>query len=433
MNYKNYNLILLLFIVFCYKINAQASITLTNTDYVICDMQPIDVTGVYSIPIGNSANVSIVLIEQGCGSGTATLTNTFSNNSFSFTIDPVAMGLNQNCSYEIAASLSGYGVGDNDTANNTSLPDIVFNSQCTSIALTNTDYIICNMQPIDITGSFSVPNPNSVSISIVLIQQGCGSGTTTITQTFSNGNFSFNIDPIALGLNQNCTYEIVASLNGFGTTDSDTANNTSLPDIIFDTDCNIVDPCSLEGLELVVDPFTRILSWNNIANRYRIEFVVDYKCIGPNPNPFLDGNTELYSTVNNFIDLDNVLTDTGGRSWRFRIKAGRGCPWSDWCCITLVPNPINTDYYSACVSSQERLLPNKITTNIDDAKISVSSENLNIESFTLYNIHGKIENRTNKARKNNHYLYTDNLKQGIYILRIRLEDNSIVTKKVYIK
>lgn len=75
----------------------------------------------------------------------------------------------------------------------------------------------------------------------------------------------------------------------------------------------------------------------------------------------------------------------------------------------------------------------KIYPNPAKEVIHLSHNNLYIQSFTLYDIHGRIVNQIQAINTNKHSINVSNLENGMYILSVVLEDDSVVNRNVIIK
>ena len=177
-----------------------------------------------------------------------------------------------------------------------------------------------------------------------------------------------------------------------------------------------------------------VLSWEDIPNAtYTLEFIVDYSCFS-SPFPPLDGNTGTFTTTNNFISLSHDVTPvTGGRSWRYRIKTGDDCEWTEWCCVAY--GRIDTSCDSTGdrvnhIANHENIL---VYPNPASNEISIATDKTNITSIEIYNIHGTLVKSVKEIKALQHTLDVTRLKIGYYILKITLLDGTTQYKNLILK
>ncbi len=177
-----------------------------------------------------------------------------------------------------------------------------------------------------------------------------------------------------------------------------------------------------------------VLSWEDIPNAtYTLEFIVDYSCFS-SPFPPLDGNTGTFTTTNNFISLSHDVTPvTGGRSWRYRIKTGDDCEWTEWCCVAYGRIDTSCDSTSDRVNhiaNRENIL---VYPNPASNEISIATDKTNITSIEIYNIHGTLVKSVKEIKALQHTLDVTRLKIGYYIIKITLLDGTTQYKNLILK
>ncbi|WP_298494917.1 T9SS type A sorting domain-containing protein [uncultured Algibacter sp.] len=124
-----------------------------------------------------------------------------------------------------------------------------------------------------------------------------------------------------------------------------------------------------------------------------------------------DNETNIYTDIKN--DTFNIKLDAGVYNERFEI----------------------TFKETAILSTAENTFNNfKIFQNNTISQLSLlNPNNLNIKSLSLFDVSGKqVINTFIASNKQNHSISTKSLSDGVYIVKINLEDNQVLSKKIVV-
>ena len=157
-----------------------------------------------------------------------------------------------------------------------------------------------------------------------------------------------------------------------------------------------------------------------------------------NSSAKLNSNTNItYSAGQRILLTYNSNTGvTGG----FHAKAGssflakiEGCTpenSSKESSNTDKTNPSNFDKQDSLLNNDDDL---KIYPNPAKDKITIIIKNKKIESYVLYDINGRIIKANANLKSQNHTISVNDFQKGIYIIRISLEDGSIVNRNIILQ
>lgn len=124
-----------------------------------------------------------------------------------------------------------------------------------------------------------------------------------------------------------------------------------------------------------------------------------------------DNETDIYTDIKN--DAFNIKLDAGVYNERFEIT------FKETAILSTAKNTFNNF---------------KIIQNNTISQLSlINPNNLNIKSLSLFDVSGKqVINTFIASNKQNHSISTKSLSDGVYIVKINLEDNQVLSKKIVV-
>ncbi|WP_299365728.1 3-coathanger stack domain-containing protein [Winogradskyella sp.] len=256
-----------------------------------------------------------------------------------------------------------------------------------------------------------------------------------------NGNFGHWIYQFDLQNTNNSPLFIGSSLSGDAETD--------LPTLVRGIDDKIYVPNSNNFLGVINNPNLSGTSSNYVNNQIDLGTNVIAKKLPQqvqvqNNNNCPDNLTITQTVSNGTNDIQeasnwivalNVIENAANAEYDagkfvklesgFHARAGSTFrAYIDGCLIT---QPVSKN----SIFNNNEILDNQIIIFPNPAKdkVYLSHSKLNIKSFVLYDIHGRSVTK-NDLNSNKHTIEVSKFKDGLYILRIVLEDNSVITKKL---
>ncbi|MBC3846838.1 T9SS type A sorting domain-containing protein [Winogradskyella echinorum] len=161
----------------------------------------------------------------------------------------------------------------------------------------------------------------------------------------------------------------------------------------FETSISITDDV-LNGT-IVYDEVLNITANNSIESGANATYLAS-NSITLNPGFYAKDGSEFLARIVECVDIDIVPPPTSGKSISFDDK------------LRVYPNPAQDKLY-----------------------IYIKEQKL--KSFTIYDLYGKVINESYELNDNNLEIDVNKLSRGIYLLQIKLEDNSIITKRIILK
>lgn len=318
----------------------------------ICLSDSFSVSGTYNTCIyENNATVEIYIKEIGSLNTNKIAENNFYNGGFTFPninlTQILNFNYNPNSLYEIYAIM----IDDDGSTQYSSFIELNIN-ECDDdniegeINLINTSYEICDLNTINILGTYSNNNANNINITLSLIPIGnLVPPTVTVSENFDNNIFEFSINPTTLNLNSNYDYEINVKITGTDIEDNNSSNNSSDPDITFTTDCQ---NCAISNITNNASISNNILSWPaNQGENYTVSFVSNTSCnFENNSEPENNIVTYTYSSFENSVDLQNISNILNRKCFNWIIKTD--CSnWSSGCLIGIY-DPTSFSFEGNC-------------------------------------------------------------------------------------
>lgn len=255
---------------------------------------------------------------------------------------------------------------------------------------------------------------------------------------FTDGNYSFDIDSNAINFDESQDYNIyVCAEFADGSVVTEFLKGIEITfDDCEETQCQLVTGVQYEWVQ--EDPPSPILTWDSIAGAtYTLEFVVDNALCGYGPQPLIDGNSATFTTNKNFIYLNTVHYEIGGFYWRYRIRTGPNCEWTEWSCTdtALARNAKHTREINGKNINLESISTNlQLHPNPAKDELSISMDNTKLAVVELYDIYGArvlaIKKSSNALK---HKINVESLRRGYYVVKVRLEDGTIKFKNIILK
>ncbi|WP_299523105.1 3-coathanger stack domain-containing protein [Winogradskyella sp.] len=121
----------------------------------------------------------------------------------------------------------------------------------------------------------------------------------------------------------------------------------------------------------------------------------------------------------NFVKLQRGFHARAGSTFRAYIDG----------CLNTQPVAKNSIFNNDKISDNQIV----IFPNPAKDKVRLSHNQMNIQSFELYDIHGRTVINNNNLNSSKHTIDVSSFEKGFYIIRIVLEDNSVITKNLVIK
>jgi len=309
---------------------------------------------------------------------------------------------------------------------------------CRTGFLTMNDFVLsCPEFPIEVTGTFSLPNYGSISSLELSLLQG---GTTIATGLdaaidYTTNTYAFSINDLTLfGNPPSGEYEVQATIVFAGANGDEcrpfSANTVLSPNAAISfKECDESYVCStLENTSINGS----ILSWPDIgAAVYYIDLMPNSLCCNPNDNSVYGPMTTVEVTTNEFD-----LITMPDKCSMVRVYT-RECPPTNWCCVS--PSGPSSFYFpygenclpppsSNAANSRITILPNPATN-----ELTIGVDETKIYSIEIYNIYGlRVNNRQqlNSARER---INVSTLPRGLFIIKVKLIDGSNYIQSIILK
>ncbi|MEZ4792897.1 MAG: T9SS type A sorting domain-containing protein [Gelidibacter sp.] len=378
-------------------------VSLDQNQYIIdCDTESITISGTYTLNDESNENMYVDLfISDGSLGNTLFASGVFTNGLFSFIINNPAAIFNNSTIYNISV-VATYAFDDTElTAQIDGSPDIIFqecNLPCDPITNIAVNGAILSWASLDtnfelefISDGTCCENENGIHTPF----------------TYSTSNLNIDLDIVASALHAKCfRFRIQSNCSDWTNwcclvnVGSDTQLTTdcipSNPCESYDPDPMLLSPTDdiLNGTTINYDTFTAITASNVVEN----------------------GASSLYR-ANNFISLVPGFKARYGSSFHAQVIP---------CNPTIEPPRSQRNM-------RDNLEDLKVFPNPATNELTIATKMNKLNSLLVYDLYGNLLNKLEKLNSYNYNLDVNGYSRGYLILKITLEDGSVIYKNIILK